>query len=78
MKTLIILDKAGTIGLQYAIVEGDHSKFAGLVLNRNTQKEQDCINFLIEGLKNDTIIFGDKIGCLTGQTWNKEALIFYY
>lgn len=78
MKTLIILDKAGNVGLNYAIVNGDYSKFAGLILNNNSEKEQECLNFLTEGLQNNTIIFGDRIGTLTGQTWNKVALITYY
>ena len=75
MKTLIILDKSGSIGLRYALVEGDVSKFNGLVLNKETQAEKECINFIMEGLKTDKIQFDDT---LVNKTWNKVASIVYY
>jgi hypothetical protein len=55
MKTLLIIDKAGDIGCRYALVDGDYSKFAGLVLNRETAKEKECVEFLKQGIQNNTI-----------------------
>ena len=77
MKTLLILDKAGQIGCKYTIVEGDYSKFAGLMLNNETQKEKECLEFLIEGIKNETIEFVNSLYDLKNQTWDKKALITY-
>jgi len=78
MKTLIILDKVGTIGMQYALVEGDVSKYNGLVLNRDTEVEKECVNFLTEGLKTDTIRFADNLNLFSNRSWNKTAVIVYY
>lgn len=78
MKTLIILDKAGSIGCKYAIVDGDYSKFTGLMLNKETVKEKECIDFIMQGLKNETLNFVDSLSYFKNQNWNKEALICYY
>ena len=78
MKTLLIIDKAGQIGCRYALVDGDYSKFAGLVLNRETPIEKECVELLKEGVKNNTIEIVDSLSYLKNKTWNKEALICYY
>ena len=78
MKTLLIIDKAGQIGLQYAIVDGDYSKFAGLVLNKETAIEKECVEFFKQGLQNNTIQLVDNLSYLKNKNWNKEALICYY
>ena len=75
MKTLIILDKAGTIGMQYAVIEGDLTKYNGLVLNKDTEIEKECVNFLTEGIKTDKIQFDTT---LVGKLWDKIATIVYY
>lgn len=75
MKTLIILDKSGSIGLRYALVQGDVSKFNGLVLNKETESEKECINFIVEAIKTDNIHFDDT---LVNKTWDKVASIVYY
>jgi hypothetical protein len=78
MKTLIILDKAGTIGLKYTIVEGDKSNYNGLVLNNETEIEMECINFLTEGVKNNQIEFVDSLNFLPTKEWDKAVSIVYY
>jgi len=64
--------------MQYALVEGDVSKYNGLVLNRDTEVEKECVNFLTEGLKTDTIRFADNLNLFSNRSWNKTAVIVYY
>ena len=77
MKTLIILDKAGTIGMQYTLVEGDLSKYNGLTLNDNSNLAKECIEYLTEGVTSNTITFTDDISLYNGIMY-KTALILYY
>ena len=77
MKTLLILDKVGTIGNQYAIVEGDQTKFAGLVLNGNTESEE-CAQFITDGYEKNEINFVDSLTYLANKNWDKVALITYF
>ena len=77
MKTLIILDKAGTIGMQYALVEGDLSKYNGLVLNNYTDVAKECIDFLMKGMASNEISFIDDISPFYGIKY-KTALVVYY
>ena len=59
MKTLIILDKIGTVGLQYAIVDADISRYNGLVLNKDSKLEKECVDFLKNlGFHNNSYIIG--------------------
>lgn len=77
MKTLIILDKAGSIGMQYALVDGDLSKYNGLVLNNNTDATKECIDFLMKGMASNAITFTDDISTYSGIKY-KTALVVYY
>lgn len=78
MKTLLILDKAGKIGCQYAVVEGDQTKFAGLMLNHNTDTEKECVQFLIDGYEKNEIYFVESLTYLNNKKWDKVALITYF
>lgn len=77
MKTVLILDKAGSIGMQYALVDGDLSKYNGLVLNNNTDATKECIDFLMKGMASNTISFTDDISAFYGIKY-KTALVVYY
>lgn len=76
MKTLIILDKIGTVGLQYAIVDTDISKYNGLVLNNDSKLEKECVDFLTNGVKENKIEFFDTMSYF--KSWDKTCLITYY
>lgn len=76
MKTLIILDKIGTIGLKYALVDGDVSKYNGLVLNKETNLEKECVDFITNGVKENKIEFFDTMSFF--KSWDKTCLITYY
>lgn len=76
MKTLIILDRAGLMNTQYAIVKGDKSKYSGLVLNGyENEYSKECLSFLEDGMKNDEIIFTFDLSELSGTSYDKTALI---
>jgi hypothetical protein len=77
MKTLIILDKAGSIGMQYALVDGDLSKYNGLVLNNNTDATKECIDFLMKGMASNVITFTNDMSIYNGIKY-KTALVMYY
>ena len=77
MKTLIILDKAGSIGMQYALVDGDLSKYNGLVLNNNTDATKECIDYITKGIESNTITFINNMSVFNGIKY-KTALVVYY
>lgn len=78
MKSLLILDKAGTIGLQYAIVLGNISRFNGCILNDNSDISKECIEYLTNGMSNYDIIFTPDLSEFNGVKYYHTALVVYY
>ena len=60
--------------MQYALVEGDLSKYNGLVLNHYTDAAKECIDFLMKGMASNEISFIDDISPFYGIKY-KTALV---
>lgn len=77
MKTLLIIDKAGQSGLRYALVEGDYSKFNGVMLNNGTPLAIECLDFIEDKIKNNNFDIANSLTEI-GNSYNKTALIAYF
>lgn len=74
MKTLIILNNTLAGISEFAIVEGDFSKFHNIKIGNSDKSdvEKECYNFLFN---NTDIDFDDDISIAENKHWSKIAII---
>jgi len=78
VKTIIFYNDIET-AIKFAIVEGDYSRFNGVIFNSmfNHDHLTECNNFLFDEVGNMKIEFSEDVALIEGKNWDKVALITF-